>query len=104
MRLTLHHKIVEAIATGLVVIIALTNVLLVGQYAIDFVMPLLAETGREAIQVHSLLNNTLLLDTLFYKLPNLVFLSLFLLICTLFWNKKISRKIILLLLLIGYLC
>lgn len=92
-RLTLKGKTVGKIATSLVVIIALTSVLLAGQYAIDFVMPLLADAKGEALQVHGMLYNTLLIDTLFYKLPNMVFLALFLLTCTLFWNKNIPKKI-----------
>ncbi len=92
-RLLLEHKIADVIATVLVVVISLTSVLLAGQYTIDFVMPLLAEVGGDALEVHSLLYRTPLVDTLFYKLPNLVFLALFLLTITLFWNKKIPMKI-----------
>ncbi|ASV32161.1 hypothetical protein [Maribacter cobaltidurans] len=97
-RLSLHHKIVGKIATSLVVIIALTSILLAGQYAIDFVMPLLADAGGEARQVYGMLYNTLLIDTLFYKLPNMVFLALFLLTCTLFWKKNMPKKISIILL------
>ncbi len=97
-RLALEHKIIGTIATGLVILIALTNVLLAGQYAIDFIMPLLVDVGGDALQVHDLLFNTPLIDSLFYKLPNLVFLALFLLTCTLFWNKKIPLKVIIILL------
>lgn len=97
-RLTLQHRIVGKIATGLVVVIALTSVLLAGQYAIDFVMPLLADAGGEAIQVHGMLYNTPLIDTLFYKLPNMVFLALFLLTCTLFWKKNMPNRITIVLL------
>lgn len=96
-RFTLQHKITGAIATCLVVVIALTSVLLAGQYAIDFVMPLLVDVGGDALKVHGLLYSTPIIDTLFYKLPNLVFLALFLLTCTLFWSKKVSRKIVIIL-------
>ena len=97
-RLTLKHRIVGAIATGLVILIGLTSVLLSGQYAIDFVMPLLVDVGGDALKVHGLLFKTTLIDSLFYKLPNLVFLALFLLTCTLFWNKRIPLKITVILL------
>lgn len=92
-RLMVKHKIAEAIATVLVFVIGVTSVLLAGQYAIDFVMPLLAQVGGDALQVHRLLYKTPLVDILFYKLPNLVFLALFLLTITLFWNKTIPMKI-----------
>ncbi|MEM9363444.1 MAG: hypothetical protein AAGA43_12455 [Bacteroidota bacterium] len=91
-RLMVKHKIAGAIATVLVVVIGFTAVLLAGQYAIDFVMPLLAQVGGDALQVHPLLFQTPLVDILFYKLPNLVFLALFLLTITLFWNKTIPMK------------
>ncbi|MEM9078742.1 MAG: hypothetical protein AAGC43_17000 [Bacteroidota bacterium] len=92
-RLMVKHRIVGAIATVLVLVIGSTSVLLAGQYAIDFVMPLLAQTGGDALKVHPLLFKTPLVDILFYKLPNLVFLALFLLTITLFWNKTIPMKI-----------
>ncbi len=92
-RLALEHRVVGAIATCMVVLIAFTSVLLAGQYAIDFVMPLLVDVGGEALKVHGFLFNTPIIDTLFYKLPNLVFLALFLLTCTLFWSNKVPRKI-----------
>lgn len=92
-RLVLEHKIAGMIATVLVAVISFTSVLLAGQYTIDFVMPLLAEVGGDALQVHGLLYRTPLVDTLFYKLPNLVFLALFLLSVMLFWNKTIPMKI-----------
>lgn len=89
---TIHNRMARTIATVLLIVIAGTNILLAGQYAIDFVMPLLGDVGGDALQVHGLLYETPLVDTLFYKLPNLVFLGLFLLSCTLFWNKEIPRK------------
>lgn len=89
---TIQGKMARTIATVLLIIIAGTNILLAGQYAIDFVMPLLGDVGGDALKVHGLLYETTLVDTLFYKLPNLVFLSLFLLSCTLFWNQEIPRK------------
>lgn len=88
-RLVLKPKVVGLLATVLVIVVAFTSVLLAGQYAIDFVMPLLPDIGGEALQVHSLLFKTPLIDTLFYKLPNLVFLALFLLSCTLLGVRNI---------------
>ena len=95
---TIQNKMAKTIATVLLIIIAGTNILLAGQYAIDFVMPLLGDVGGDALQVHGLLYDTPLVDTLFYKLPNLVFLGLFLLSCTLFWNKEIPKKYVFILL------
>lgn len=95
---TIHNRMARTIATVLLIVIAGTNILLAGQYAIDFVMPLLGDVGGDALQVHGLLYETPLVDTLFYKLPNLVFLCLFLLSCTLFWNKEIPRKYVFILL------
>lgn len=97
-RLALEHKLIGAIATTLLVIIAFTNILLAGQYAIDFVMPSMAEVGGDALQVHGLLFSTPLINNLFYQLPNLVFLALFLLTITLFWNKEIPLRFMIVLL------
>lgn len=88
-----HQKMGRTIATLLLLVVALTSVLLAGQYAIDFLMPLLVEVGGEALNVHPLLFDTPIIDTLFYKLPNLVFLALFFLSCTLFWVRGISRSV-----------
>ena len=92
-RLALEHKTIGLIATILVSIVALTSPLLAGQYAIDFVMPLLVDVGGEALKVHRLLFATPLINTLFYNLSNLVFLALFLLTCTLFWSHKVPLKV-----------
>ena len=98
-RLVLEHKIMGAIASALLLVIAFANVLLAGQYAIDFIMPLMAEVGGDALQVHGLVFTTPLINSLFYQLPNLVFLALFLLTLTLFWNKEIPQRFIIILLL-----
>ncbi len=74
-----------------VIIVGLTATLLAGQYAIDFVMPLLAEVGGEALEVHRLLYSTSTIDTLFYKLPNLVFLALMVLTFIMLWSAKVPR-------------
>lgn len=96
-RLFVTHKIVGIIATTLTITIAVTNILLAGQYAIDFIMPILADIGGSALKVHSKMFENALIDSLFYKLPNLVFLALFLLTCTLFWSKKVPSKIMIIL-------
>jgi hypothetical protein len=97
-RRAITHKIVGMVANFLVLVIVATGVLLAGQYAIDFVMPLLAEIGGEAHRVHGLLYATKVTNVLFYKLPSLVFLALFLLSCLLFWSKSTPRKIVVVLL------
>ena len=91
-RRAVTHKIVGVVANILVVIVGLTSVLLAGQYAIDFVMPLLSDAGGDALKVHQLLFESTVIKMLFYDLPNLAILSLFLLTCTLFWSDKISLK------------
>jgi hypothetical protein len=45
-----------------------------------------------------LLYATKVTNVLFYKLPSLVFLALFLLSCLLFWSKSTPRKIVVVLL------
>ena len=46
-------------------------VLLAGQYAIDFVMPLVADAGEPAYPVHRALFTTTHINTLFYGVPEL---------------------------------
>ena len=92
MREAVTHKLIGTIANVLVVIVGLTSILLAGQYAIDFVMPLLGEAGDDALKIHELLFQSSLIKTLFYDLPNLAILSLFLLSCTLFWSDKMPLK------------
>ena len=91
-RRAVTHKIVGAVANILVVIVGLTSVLLAGQYALDFVMPLLSDAGGDALKVHQLLFESTLIKVLFYDLPNLAILSLFLLTCTMFWSDKMPLK------------
>ena len=88
----INHKIAGFFATAFVVVVTCTSILLAGQYAIDFVMPLLAEAGGEALEVHELLFQSSLIKMLFYDLPNLAILALFLLSCTLFWSKEVPKK------------
>ncbi len=99
-RLELKHKVIGVIANGLIIIVAVTSILLAGQYVIDLIIPLLVAIGGEALKLHELLFSTPLLDILFYQLPNLAFLAMFLLTCTLFGNEKVPKKIAGLLLLV----
>ena len=54
-------------------------VLLSGQYVIDFINPIIAEVGGNALLVHKLILNDNPINILFYKLPNFVFNALMLL-------------------------
>lgn len=99
-RLELKHNVIGAMANALIIFVAVTSILLAGQYAIDLIIPLLVDVGGEALKIHTLLFRTPLLDLLFYKLPNLAFLAMFFLTCTLFWNEKVPKKFAVLLLLV----
>ncbi len=64
---------------------------LAGQYAIDFVMPLVAKTGEAAYPVHAGLFETPLINTLFYGLPDLGFIGFMLLTAGLVWCGSVTR-------------
>ncbi len=64
--------------TGLVLVM-ICSFFLAGQYAIDFVMPLIAKAGGAAHQVHQGLFETPLINILFYNLTDLCFVGLILL-------------------------
>ena len=91
LRGSIEKKAPSILATIMVIIIAPTSILLSGQYAIDFVMPLLGQAGGEALQVHGLLYGSALIETLFYGLPNLVFLALMLLSVAVVWNGTLLK-------------
>lgn len=79
------------LGTAMVVIIAPTAILLAGQYAIDFVVPLMIQVGGDALKVHRLLSANPLVNNLFYNLPNLVFLALMILSIALVWSRALAR-------------
>ena len=81
----------KILGTIMVIVIAPTSILLAGQYAIDFVVPLMVRVGGDALKVHGLLSTTSLIDILFYGLPNLVFLALMLLTIAVVWSKVLTR-------------
>jgi hypothetical protein len=64
--------------TGLILVM-ICSFFLAGQYAIDFVMPLLANAGGNAVNVHAALFDSKLINILFYNLPDLCFIGLLLL-------------------------
>ncbi len=64
---------------------------LAGQYAIDFVMPLVAKTGEAAYPVHTGLFETPLINTLFYGLPDLGFIGFMMLTIAVAWCGAVSR-------------
>ncbi len=75
---------------GLVVAIP-GAVLLAGQYAIDFVMPIIAEVGGEAHTVHQRFFTTEPLNTFFYVLPDLASLALLVLTIGLLRSRKLGK-------------
>ena len=87
----INHSRPKILGTIMVIIIAPTSILLAGQYAIDFVVPLMVRVGGDALKVHGLLSTTSLIDILFYGLPNLVFLALMLLTIAVVWSKVLAR-------------
>lgn len=95
--LSLYSKIEEHRGKGIsgyfLIIIAPCSILLSGQYAIDFIMPLLAEVGAEAQKVHSLMYQNELIVTLFYNLPNLVFIAFMILSIVYVVNSDLDKKI-----------
>lgn len=75
-RTVITGKFTKIIAMIMVVVIAITSILLAGQYAIDFVMPFLANGGEAGADIFLAFRNDPMMDTLFYGIPNLVFLAL----------------------------
>ena len=94
----IHHRWASILGDACAVVLVPSTLLLAGQYAIDFVMPLIAEVGGDAYEVHGLLFDTALINTLFYGLPNLVFLALFLLTIALIWCNAVPKSIAIILL------
>jgi len=63
-----------------------------GQYVIDFIMPLIARAGGEAITVHNQFFTDPWVNLMFYNLPDLAPISLLLGTIALFWSKTIDLK------------
>jgi hypothetical protein len=79
------------LGTAMLVVIAPTAILLAGQYAIDFITPTLVDVGGEALVAKDRLGDSALIGTLFYGLPNLVFLALMILSLAAVWSGTTSR-------------
>jgi hypothetical protein len=90
-RSAVHNRAAGAIGTLMVVVIAPTSILLAGQYAIDFVVPLMIEVGGDALKVHGQLYASRHVHILFYGLPNLAFLALMVLSIALVWSGPLGR-------------
>ena len=75
------------------VIVMIFSFFLAGQYAIDFVMPLIAKAGGEALSVHNALFDTPITNILFYNLPETVFLGFIALTAALVWSGNIPRNL-----------
>ena len=71
--------------------VSLATVGLAGQYAIDFVMPILAQVGGEAHNVHRELMKDQVIQILFYEMPNFVFLGMMLNHAALFRAGSVDR-------------
>jgi len=78
------------LATAAVLAAVPTSFLLAGQYAIDFVVPLIGRVGGDALQVHALLFDSAPVSVMFYGLPNLVFPALLLLAVALVWGRVVT--------------
>ena len=91
LRSTINNEKAQILGTIMVLVIAPSSMLLAGQYAIDFVVPLMVQTGGDALKVHQLLSTTPLINLLFYGIPNLVFLALMLLTISLIWSRVLTR-------------
>ncbi len=63
-----------------------------GQYAIDFIMPLIANAGGEAITVHDAFFTDPWVSLMFYSLQDLASLGLLLGPIALVWSKTIDLK------------
>ena len=75
-RSKINDRLKSNIATLLVITVVLTVPLLIGQYAIDFVNPHLANAGADGANIYNSMQDDVLITTLFYGIPNLVFLAL----------------------------
>ena len=65
---------------------------LAGQYTIDFIMPLIAKAGGEAITVHQGFYTDPWVNTMFYNLQDMASISLLLGTIALAWSKTINLK------------
>lgn len=63
-----------------------------GQYVIDFIMPLIARAGGEAITVHNEFFTDPWVNTMFYNLQDLASIALLLGTIALVWSKTIDLK------------
>lgn len=91
MRSAIDHRLAAMMGTAMVLVIAPTTILLAGQYAIDFLVPIIVQIGGEALDVHRQLFQTPLVNTLFYGLPNLVFVALMVLSVSVVWGGILPR-------------
>lgn len=91
-RSQINDRLKSNIATIMVVIVALTVPLLVGQYAIDFVNPYLANAGADGANIYNSMQDDVLITTLFYGIPNLVFLALIILSFIWLLDSNVARS------------
>ncbi len=80
-------------ATGMVLLVAPTAILLAGQYALDFAVPSMLDVGGAALKVNATTRNAAPSGVLFYGLPNLVFLAMMALSLTVAWRATAVPRI-----------
>jgi len=91
LRSAIHKRGADLLGSAMILVIAPTALLLAGQYAIDFVTPVIVEVGGEALEVKARLADSTLVSVLFYGLPNLVFLALMILTFAVIWSGVLPR-------------
>jgi len=92
LRSLVRNRAPGMLASITVLLTGVTSILLAGQYAIDFVVPLMARVGGDALTVHGMLTQSPLVNILFYGLPNLAFLALMILFICVVWDGRLSRS------------
>ncbi|MCB0280069.1 MAG: hypothetical protein KDD94_11220, partial [Calditrichaeota bacterium] len=103
LRLAIRSGKAAVLATVMLVLILPTHLLLAGQYAIDFTVPLMVQIGGDALTLHGMLAQSVLVNTLFYALPNLVFLCLMILSVAVIASARLA-KVPALILALNWLC
>ncbi len=73
------------------IVVFTTAPLLIGQYAIDFIMPKIAAIGGDALDVHRLLFSDPILKIAFYDVPDLLVIGLFMTHLGLFRSGMVSK-------------
>ena len=89
---TLHKNGAKILGLIALLLLAPTSIFQAGQYAIDFVAPIAASIGGDAISAYNKIDQTMPASVLFYGLSNLSILMLMLLSICLVWNGSLDKK------------